>query len=170
MRFSIARLSVLAVAACAQQPSSDVAQAGSPAEVAAVRAEIETMNAALGRWIAAGHVDSIASAYTADAWTQGPNQPPVATRDSIAAMWAGMSTMGTFRLTPRLEDVVVHGNYATERGTYEMSFERARNAPKEAPPSFTDRGAYVVLWVKEGDRWLLKWDIGSSAVPLPASK
>ena len=159
----------IAMAACTEQRAADVVQAGSVEATAAVRAEIERINANLERWVAAGMADSIASAYAADAWTQGPHQPPVATRDSIAAMWAGMSKMGKFMLVPRTQDLVLHGDYATERGTYEISFERARNAPKEAPPSFVDRGSYVVLWVKEGDRWLLKWDIGSSAMPLPGA-
>lgn len=166
MRFVIPA-AVLVTFACSQQPAADVVQAGSPEATVAARAEIERINSSFTRWVAGGHTDSIAMVYAADGWVQGPNQAAVTTRDSIAAMWAGMSKMGTFTLVPRTQDLVLHGDYATERGTYEMTFERAAKAPKEAPPSFTDRGSYVVLWAKEGDRWLLKWDIGSSAMPLP---
>lgn len=171
MRPLVPAVLLAAITACAQQPAADVTQAGSPSPeaTAALRAEVDRINEAFSRWVAAGHADSIASAYTADAFAAGPNQPPVMTRDSIAAMWASMSKFGKFTLTPRSVDLVLHGDYATERGTWEMKFERARNAPKEAPPSFTDRGSYVVLWVKEGDRWLLKWDLGTSSGPQAAA-
>jgi ketosteroid isomerase-like protein len=164
-------LTVIALAAmgsaCAEQPAADVTQAGTTMEAASVRAEIDQINRNIERWIAAGQVDSVAAAYTADGWAQGPNSLPRMGRDSIRAMWAALASGGGLRLTPRADEVVVFGNYAAERGTYEMTYTRPRNATRDMPPSFTDKGGYIVLWEKQGDQWLLKWDLGSSQMPMP---
>jgi ketosteroid isomerase-like protein len=160
------------VMACGRSPDDGhgVSQDDS-SRTASVRTEIERTNADFERWYAAGQADSVAARYTTDAWQMGPNMPPVVTRDSIAAFWRRASQMGTWRFTLRTQDVAVNGPVAVERGSYTVTFTPAPTAPAGTPASFTDRGNYVVHWVKENDQWRLKWDIATSQTPAagPAS-
>lgn len=155
--------------ACGRSPNASSGARADSSQAASVRAEIERTNADFERWYAAGQADSVAARYTTDAWQMGPNMPPVITRDSIAAFWRRASRMGTWRFTLRTQDVAVNGPVAVERGSYAVTFTPASTAPAGAPAAFTDRGNYVVHWVKENDQWRLKWDIATSQGPAPAA-
>jgi ketosteroid isomerase-like protein len=158
---------LIPIVACSQASRSENASTddGSPAELDSTRGAIERANANFERWYAAGHIDSVAALYATDAWLMGPNMPPVVTRDSIAAFWRRNVQMGRWQFTLRTRDVAVNGPLAIERGTFVLNFERAATAPSNAPPSFMDRGNYVVHWVRQGEQWRLKWDIATSEIP-----
>lgn len=158
---------VVATTACAESPPPP--STSDQQSAAAVRREIERINADLERWYAEGAIDSIAARFTDDAWQMGPNMPPVVGRDSIAANWRRAVQWGQWIFSLRAEDVVVEGSLATERGTYTTEFRRSPNAPAAAPPSFTDRGNYVVAWVNDGAGWRIRWDIATSELPPESS-
>ncbi len=141
---------------CQGEPASDPA---------AVRQIIEANNARITGWYATGQADSIADFFATDAWQLPPNMAPLVGRDSIVAFWRNATRAGKWTFQLAVQEVMVEGSLAAERGTYAVTFEAGPGAPF---PSFQDQGNYVVVWRREADGvWRIVWDAPVSTVPLP---
>jgi ketosteroid isomerase-like protein len=133
------------------------------ADPAAVRRVIDSVNAKLEGWYAAGQIDSVAGAFAQDVWQLPPNSAPVVGRDSLRAFWTNAVKWGRWEFDLQAADVVVADSLAVERGRYTLKFTAGAQAPM---PSFEDRGNYVALWRREGDGfWRIVWDAPVSELP-----
>ena len=144
---------LIGVPAAAQQKAA-------PADVAAVRAAIEGVNA---QWAAAamrGDAAAIAAQYTEDAIIMGPGAPAATGRAVIQAGVAEMPAILEPRLT--VAEVEVLGTTAIERGTFHMKFAMPGQAP------LTDDGKYIVVWKRGSDgTWRRHREIFNSDLPAP---
>lgn len=134
---------------------------------AAARQAIDAANATWARLTAAGHADSIAEYYAADAVILPPNLPPMHGRDSIRTFFGVMNSMSSPPpvLSVRAVSVWATGSMAVELGQYRFSWPAGAKPPAGAPA--VDSGKYVVRWVNENGRWLMAQDIWNSDVALP---
>src|SRR4029078_1427804 len=96
-----------------------------------------------------------------------PSTTPISGRETIRTFWKNEMGNGAWRFTLATQDVATSGNIAVERGKYTLEFTRAAAA---APPSFKDQGNYLVHWVRDGNRWVIKWDAAVSDVPMAMPK
>ena len=153
-------LTLLAAAvACQAAPAKDTSAEANQA--------IDAVNAQWPRLTAAGHADSIAEFYHADAVILPPNMPAIHGRDSIRAFFAVLNTMSSPPpvLTLRAESVWGSGSMAVELGRWTFAWPAAAKRPPGMPAA--DSGKYIVRWVNEGGRWLMAQDIWNSDVALP---
>ena len=136
-----------------------------PDTSAAARKAIDAANASWARLTSAGHADSIADLYAADAVVMPPNMATVHGRDSIRAFFA---TINTVKPTLELKSVSVwgSGSAATEMGRWTWTWPAGITRPPGVPS--VDSGKYVVRWVQENGKWLMAQDIWNSDLPLPA--
>jgi ketosteroid isomerase-like protein len=151
-----------AILGCQAPPTAD--------RSAAAKQAIDANNAAWARLTAAGHADSVAQFYHANAVMLPPNMPPVHGRDAIRAF---MSTMGSMSsppptLTVRAESVWARGPLAVELGRWHFAWPAAAKRPPGVPAA--DSGKYLVRWVEEGGRWLMVQDIWNSDLPMPGAQ
>lgn len=87
-----------------------------------VRREIEQRISDWSRWTSAGHIDSIANAFTLDAWEADPNLPPVVGREAILDHWRRLMQMGEWSFEPHVQEIIVSDSIAVERSTYTLRF------------------------------------------------
>ena len=138
-----------------------------PDTTAEAKQAIDAANATWPRLTAAGHADSLAQYYQANAVILPPNMPPVHGRDSIRAFFAVLNTMSSPPpvLTVRADSVWASGPMAVDLGRWQFAWPAAAKRPPGAPA--VDSGKYIVRWVNDGGRWLMAQDIWNSDVPLP---
>ena len=161
-RFAFRLTVAAALCGCQAPQTSD--ESSNPQQV---RRVIDSTNAKLEAWYAAGHADSVASAFTEDAWQMPPNSAPVVGRDSLRSFWTKAVQGGRWEFDLQAEDVVTADSIAVERGRFTLKFTAGAGAPM---PSFQDRGNYVALWRRERDgHWRIVWDAPVSVMPLPGS-
>jgi len=130
-----------------------------------VREIIERTNEDVCRWYAAGEIDSLVDVFAEDCWQMPPHAEPLVGRDAVRGFWSQAVTWGTWRFTLEVQDVVVSGAVAVERGRYVVDFEAGAAAPP-GMGSTTDRGNYLVMWRRDDDgRWRIVWDAPVSTVP-----
>ena len=143
-------------------------QAAPPPDTSAeAKQAIDAANANWPRLTAAGHADSLAQYYQANAVILPPNMPTVHGRDSIRAFFAVLNTMSSPPpvLTIRAESVWASGPMAVELGRWHFAWGAGAKRPPGMPAS--DSGKYIVRWVNEGGRWLMAQDIWNSDVAAP---
>jgi ketosteroid isomerase-like protein len=156
VRFVLVAIAVTGLAACRTEKRADVA---------AVRADIESINNRIEGWYLARQVDSVTNIFTQDAWLMPPNEKAVVGRDSIRVFWSNFLKMGTVAFDLRTEEVIAADSVAVERGQYVLKFTPG---PSATLPAFEDRGNYVTVWQRESDGGLrIKWDAAVSSMPLP---
>ncbi|HSJ12900.1 MAG TPA: nuclear transport factor 2 family protein [Longimicrobiales bacterium] len=137
-------------------------------DVAAVRSEIERINAQIERWYEAGHVDSIAAVMAEDVWQLPPQMPPTVGREALRRFWSDAVGAGKWQFTLTTKDVVVSEPLAAERGTYALTFTPGPEAPEHFAEPFEDSGNYVVVWRKDPDgAWRVLWDAPVSTAGAP---
>ncbi len=130
-------------------------QATPPLDTSAeAKQAIDAANANWPRLTAAGHADSLAQYYQANAVILPPNMPAVHGRDSIRGFFAVLNTMSS-----------PSGPHALELGRWHFAWPAAAKRPPGAPA--VDSGKYIVRWVKDSTRWLMAQDIWNSDVALP---
>ncbi len=125
---------------------------------ARVRTAIDSLNAQISRWYAAGESDSLAHLYALDAVLFVPNKPPIVGRDSIAAHKRLMLSGADWDVTLDTRELKRDGNLVVEHGQYtiELSIEGA------TPGRYTDRGHYLGVWNRTADGWRISYDMSVS--------
>ena len=138
-----------------------------PDTLADAKQAIDAANAQWPRLTAAGHADSLAEFYHANAVIMPPNMPATHGRDSIRAFFAVLNTMSSPPpvLTLRAESVWASGPMAVEQGRWTFAWPASAKRPPGMPAA--DSGKYIVRWVNESGRWLMAQDIWNSDVALP---
>lgn len=121
------------------------------------RKEIERTNAELGRAVAKGDANALASMYTPTAKILAPNAPVVHGRDAIEAFWRKMIASGVTEVTLTTEEVESFGDTAAEEGTATI---------KVAGAMSVEHAKYVVVWKLTGGVWMLHWDCWNSSDPV----
>jgi len=153
LRFALVAL--VATTACTTKEArrSDTAApaaatlAGTPsADAAAVRAEIEAVEAKQVDAVLKGDSTAAGGGYTDDAIVMVPNEKMAIGHDAIVKTFAAMLKEGKFTsFTPHIQDVIVAGDYAIETATYDMTIQ-----PKTGKPVH-DVGKYLTIWKKQPD-------------------
>ena len=138
-----------------------------PDTTAEANQAIDAADANWARLTAAGHADSLAQLYHANAVLLPPNMSPVHGRDSIRAFFTVLNTMSSPPpvLTVRADSVWASGAMAVDLGRWHFAWPAAAKRPPGAPAA--DSGKYIVRWVQENGRWLMAQDIWNSDVALP---
>jgi ketosteroid isomerase-like protein len=112
-----------------------------------------------------GDADAWAACFGADAVQMPPNQPANVGIDAIRGWSRGF--LGAFSVEFSLAPAEVEpagSGCAIERGAYEIAL-----SPKGGGGDpLRDRGKYVTVYRREGDRWLMAQDIWNSDLPLPS--
>lgn len=151
------RLSLLfAVGACSPGRQSD--------DLAAARSALDSLNARIEGWYAAGNSDSIAALYTPDAVIFLPNAPPVVGRHSITDHWRRTFSGFEWKVALETQSVVAAGTVAVQHGRYTIVMTREG----AADPLATDRGHYLLTWVQTPAGWRVRYDISLSELPREA--
>ena len=110
----------------------------------------------------AGDAEAWAAQFAEDGIQMPPNAPANVGRKNIGRWSSGL--LGNFQVQFRLAvgEVRVIGDWAFERGDYEISMN-----PTAGGPSIQDRGKYVTLYRKGAEeRWWMARDIWNSDNPL----
>jgi ketosteroid isomerase-like protein len=110
-----------------------------------------------------GDSAAFVSLYHPDALIFPPNEETVNSRQ-MGSMMAGFKKMGVTSFDLQEKEIFEGDDVVTEVGTYTMSDGK----------KFNDKGKYIVVWKKDGDKWKLYRDIWNSdnppAAPMPAEK
>jgi ketosteroid isomerase-like protein len=151
---------VLAVAVCA-------CRSARRPDATEARHAIDSLNAKIVAWYAAGQADSAAQVFAQDVWNFPPNSPPLVGRDSIRAMQKVLFAMGKWQFDLKTDDVVAADSIAVERGHYTL---KVTAGPQARYPSFNDQGNYIARWRKESDgHWRQVWEAKASSAPPPGA-
>lgn len=126
------------------------------------RTEIPALNAKLTAAYNAGHPETMAQGYAADAVVMPPNGTAIRGAKAIADWWNGGWQAGMRHLALTTTEVYVEGNLATETGTYTLDMPMV-----EGGSPVHDSGKYIVLWKRSPTAgWQLFRDIFNSDVPM----
>jgi ketosteroid isomerase-like protein len=141
-------------------------QAVPPDTSASAKQVIDAANAQWARLTGAGHADSIAEFYAADAVVMPPNMPTMKGKDAVRSFFAVLNTMDPHPiLALRSERVVASGPVAVETGRWHWGYAAGAKLPPGTPPA--DSGKYIVRWAQQNGKWLMVDDIWNSDSPLP---
>lgn len=111
----------------------------------AIRAMHAAANAALSR----GDLDGVMEVYAADVISMPANQPPLIGRNAVRAMWQGVLEEYTVASSITVEEVVITGPWAYERGVYRLTLTSRRDGSV-----VEDDGKYLDIVRREPDgRW-----------------
>lgn len=125
-----------------------------------VSTEIQKENDQISASIINGSFVEISDRYTDDAMIIPPNAEPMIGREAISLMWQSIQNMGVTNMQFKTVSAELHGNVAIEHGKYKLF------AGKDI---LIDHGKYIVIWEKQGGKWLIKKDIWNTSMP-PAPK
>lgn len=126
-------------------------------DLANAKKEIEAANREFIELFAKGDAAGVASFFTADAKSMGPNEPSHEGRRKIQTVYEGFIQSGANRLA--LITTAVWGNedLLAEEGLFTFSDKDGKQL---------DQGKYIVLWKKEDGRWKLFRDCYNSDLPI----
>jgi ketosteroid isomerase-like protein len=151
LSLSIAILGVAALSSgCAKKAGQDVA---------ALRADIEAVNARFTEAVSRRDVAALMQLYTADAEAYPPGMAIVSGHAAIQNMWKGLLSMPVGRVQFRTVEVDGNGDTAWETGHFTLLGSNG---------STMDEGKYIVIWKHEADGWKLYRDMWSSDSPQQA--
>lgn len=148
--------------ACNDQPKMDAAPASDETKKDTVdyKAVINETNKVFTQAAIKGDSAAVASVYHSDAEIFPPNMQKMR-RDGMASAMAGFGKMGITNFNLDTKELFHGDDTFTEVGTYEMGDGKKT----------VDKGKYIVVWKKEGDKWKLYRDIwNSDNTPAPTSK
>ena len=140
-----------------------------PADTSAsAKQAIDAANAQWPRLTTAGHADSLAEFYTADAVIMPPNMASMKGKAAIRVFFAVINTIDPRpTLTLRAETVTGHGDMALEKGRWHWAYPAGAKLPPGTPA--VDSGKYLVHWMQQNGKWLIVDDIWNSDTPLPTA-
>lgn len=156
---SLSLLPLAALLACAEPATEEAAIATeevSPAvqvaDPAAVRTEIEAVNAQHVAAFNQGDIAGFSEVYTEDARILPPDMPAVEGRQAIQEFWTGAAQqMGIEDLRLTTEEVEVAGDQAYEEGRFNFM---TSDGPAQ--------GKYIVVWKRTPEGWRWHRDIWNS--------
>jgi len=156
MRLVAPSAALLLVALGCAPPAADTS--------AAAKTAIDAANATWPRLTAAGHADSLADFYAANAVIMPPNMPAMRGREAIRTFFKGMNAGPPHAIiTLHGDSVWGNGAAAVEIGRWTFSWPAGTKVPPGVPAG--DSGKYLVRWVQENGKWLLAQDIWNSDLP-----
>lgn len=123
-----------------------------PAGAEDLRQAVEAGNRSLIASILRGDATAVADHYTKDAQIIAQGAPIASGRDAIIEFWRGSIASGIEDVTLETAEVEADGDLAYETGTLGIvSDEGTRTSAR-----------YVVVYKREGDKWLLHRDTWNS--------
>jgi len=134
-------------------------------ESAQVRKVIESHNANLELWYAAGDIDSVVTVFAEDARQMPPNGVTQVGREAIREFWKQAVTWGKWNFSLKTVSVEANGPLAVELGRYTLNFTPGLAAPPGVT-AIADTGNYVCQWRLENGKWLIVLDIVNRDQPL----
>jgi ketosteroid isomerase-like protein len=143
--------------ACAGAPAPDTSAADAQA--------IRDIDARWNEYLKTSNDSAIAAIYDSAAMLMPPGMPAVRGQDHIRAFWAQIWVhKATLQLA--VEDVVVEGGMAIDRGTW--TWEQ----PLPDGTTLKDNGKYLVRWGKVNGQWMVMEDMWNSdnMPPAPPAK
>ena len=161
----VSSLALLCAALLGCRPA---ATATPPDNSAAAKQAIDAANATWPRLTAAGHADSLADLYDANAVILPPNMPPTRGREAIRTFFQAMNAGPQHAtLALRADSVWGSGSSAVELGRWTWTWPADAKRPPGVPAA--DSGKYMVRWVNDNGRWLVAQDIWNSDSRLPVA-
>jgi len=141
--------SLIILVACNTAPETKTAPAFDPA---AARTEIIAANQQFEQAFIKGDSSAIAALYHADAKIFPPNMEPC-NRNGVGSMTVGIPKMGIKTMKLNTEAVTGGPDEVVETGNFEMG----------DGTKMLDKGNYIVIWRKDGDKWKMYRDIWNSS-------
>jgi len=105
---------------------------------------VDDMNREFERLFNSGQIDKMSALYTEDAKLFLPDKTSCQGRDAIHKFWQAEVTEGIKNLKLNTGNVIDAGEYLIETSCYEHN---------------KDKGNFLVVWKKIGDKFLLHLDI-----------
>lgn len=144
---------------------SSKSAASAPADEAAVRKAIASLDSQFAVAFNKGDAATAASFYTDDAVSRPPNQEPESGRAAIeqgnAGLFKAIGKVNDFTIEQKELDVFA--DHAVEIGSYSFTF-----TPAGAKAPQKDHGSYLNYWKKQSDgSWKIYRDIIVSSEPMP---
>ena len=147
--------------ACGQQSAPDKASIDTSADTAAIRATVEKLLAAWNKGDSAAYGPIIAE----DAILMQPDGPLLQGRDAIVANMTKSTDTTKVQQTATVDEVIVTGDHAYGRGTWNLNPIAAAGADTKAM-----NGKWSVLYQRSANgTWLVsRWMWNKEAAPKPA--
>jgi ketosteroid isomerase-like protein len=120
------------------------------------KAVIDETNKTFANAMVKGDSATLVSLYHPDASVYAPNMEKTDPK-TMASMASGMPKMGITSFNLEAKEVYRGDDVVTEVGTFEMGDGKKT----------IDKGKYIVIWKKDGDKWKLFRDIWNSDNPPP---
>jgi uncharacterized protein (TIGR02246 family) len=117
-----------------------------------IRSAVEAGNRAFIAAFLEGDAGAVAQLYTENAQVIAPGEPVARGRSAIAAAWQKTIAGGVEDLSLQTLEVEAAGDLACETGIVRLVSRDGRST----------QGRYVVVWKREGGRWMLHRDIWNS--------
>jgi uncharacterized protein (TIGR02246 family) len=132
--------------------------AGTPADMAQIKADIQTLEDAWAAALNARDIDALMAMYTDDAVSMPSNAPMIVGKDAIRKQQEQEFAQSAEGMTYSFEvlDVYANGNTVTETG---------KSTYKDSAGKVKGTGKYMVVWKKQGDTYLCAREIYSGDVP-----
>ncbi|MFO7574458.1 MAG: nuclear transport factor 2 family protein [Bacteroidales bacterium] len=126
-----------------------------------LRSSIENINSSFEEAFRSGNIENLSEFYTSDAQLMFPGAPAITGVDQIMAYWQGAVNAGVSNVRLQTTDVSGSANEVIEYGAYTIF----------AGDNITvDKGKYIVIWKKEGEKLKVFRDISNSDNPPPIAR
>lgn len=152
---------VTAVIAIAVHAGATMASGQSGMDKNDLRTDIEKVNKT---WMAAvknQDAEAVAALYAEDAMLMAPNAPSIHGKNGAKDFFASAMSSGIKEVSLSTEEVHGDGDFAIERGAYEMRVDGN---------TVVDKGKYLVHWKNIDGEWKFYRDMFSSDMPPPAAQ
>ncbi len=154
--FALAVFGSLALTSCAREEPKEDPRAAPMA--------IDAQNHAWMRAIKKGDIPTAAAFYTDSATLMAPSTDLVYGRSSIQAFFKSARELGLTEMRLATLNILSGPRMARETGRYTATFQ-----PPKGAASFSDRGKYLRVWIKQIDgTWKLEseiWNAGGAGAP-----
>lgn len=130
-------------------------------ENSSLKAGIEKANQSWMEAMKKQDAEGVAALYAEDALLLAPNAPAIQGREGARNFFASAMNAGIKEVKLYTEEVDGDGQFAIERGTYEMYADGNTVA---------DKGKYIVHWKNINGEWKFYRDMFNSDMPAPAAQ